>query len=67
MNIKTNVDFGHDGFKIEAEVCKDGNQWCCLAGEDLQSGIAGFGFTAAQAISDFKSSVRNEAAKGAKK
>ena len=24
---------------------KDGNQWCCLYGRDLMSGIAGFGDT----------------------
>ena len=24
---------------------KDGNQWCCLYGKDLMSGIAGFGDT----------------------
>lgn len=28
----------------------DGNQWCCLYGEDLQSGIAGFGDTPHKAI-----------------
>lgn len=31
----------------------DGNQWCALYGEDLQSGVAGFGDSAAQAMADF--------------
>jgi hypothetical protein len=29
---------------------QDGNQWCCLYGEDLQVGIAGFGDTPYLAI-----------------
>lgn len=32
---------------------KDGNQWYVLYGEDLQSGIAGFGDTLYLAILDF--------------
>lgn len=31
----------------------DGNQWCVLYGDDLQSGIAGFGKSPALAISNF--------------
>lgn len=31
----------------------DGNQWCALYGEDLQSGVAGFGDTPALAMIDF--------------
>ena len=31
----------------------DGNQWCALYGDDLQSGIAGFGDTPDKAMSDF--------------
>lgn len=31
----------------------DGNQWCALYGLDLQTGIAGFGDTPAQAMEDF--------------
>lgn len=33
---------------------RDGNQWCVLLGEDLQSGIAGFGDTPAKAMTDFE-------------
>lgn len=31
----------------------DGNQWCALYGEDLMSGVAGFGDTPADAVADF--------------
>lgn len=31
----------------------DGNQWCCLYGDNLQDGVAGFGDTPAQATEAF--------------
>lgn len=31
----------------------DGNQWCALYGDDLQSGVAGFGDTPADAMREF--------------
>lgn len=31
----------------------DGNQWCALYGKDLQSGVAGFGDSPADAFLDF--------------
>ena len=31
----------------------DGDQWCALLGEDLQSGIAGFGNTELEALAEF--------------
>jgi hypothetical protein len=31
----------------------DGNQWCALYGEDLQSGVAGFGISPQHAMWDF--------------
>lgn len=31
----------------------DGNQWCALFGDDLQSGVAGFGDSPAEAMWDF--------------
>ncbi len=34
---------------------RDGNQWCVLYGESLQSGVAGFGDSLHQAIMDFNS------------
>ncbi|AUR85540.1 hypothetical protein NVP1076O_35 [Vibrio phage 1.076.O._10N.286.51.B7] len=58
--IKAIVDFGNNGFNIECSVFKDGNKWCCLVGDNIQEGVAGFGFTPAEAISEFKVSFRNE-------
>lgn len=37
---------------------KDGNQFCILLGEDLQSGICGFGKTKQEALVDFLRAVR---------
>ena len=34
-------------------LCLDGNQWCSLYGEDLQSGVAGFGDSPAKAMEEF--------------
>ena len=34
-------------------LCIDGNSWCALYGEDLQSGVAGFGNSPAKAMEDF--------------
>ena len=34
----------------------DGNQWCAMYGEDLQSGVAGFGDSPALAMEDFDKS-----------
>ena len=31
----------------------DGNQWCALFGEDIQTGVAGFGDSPAKAMDDF--------------
>ena len=44
----------------------DGNQWCCLFGEDLQSGIAGFGNTPFEAIRNWNAEWHRpiKAAKG---
>lgn len=37
----------------------DGDQWCALYGDDLQSGIAGFGDTVALAMQDFDMAWNN--------
>jgi hypothetical protein len=37
----------------------DGNMWCALYGDDLQSGVAGFGETAEAAMRDFDSNWLN--------
>lgn len=38
---------------MRARVFADGNQWCCLYGDDLQVGVAGFGDTPQQACAEF--------------
>jgi hypothetical protein len=57
--MKITIDFGNDGMTVEAELSKDGDQWCVLAGDNLQVGIAGFGGQVWQAIAEFKSNFRN--------
>ena len=39
---------------------RDGNQWCVLLGDDLQSGIAGFGNSPSAAIADFERAMRTK-------
>ena len=36
-----------------AKIFKDGNKYCCLLGDNLQDGIAGFGETPEKACSEF--------------
>jgi hypothetical protein len=38
---------------LNPKMYPDGNQWCCLLGEDLQVGIAGFGDSPDEASRDF--------------
>lgn len=38
---------------LDCKITKDGDQWCCLFGEDLQEGIAGFGNTATEAVEEW--------------
>ena len=35
------------------KLIRDGNQWCALHGDDLQSGVAGFGDSPQAAMFDF--------------
>ena len=46
-------------YDLYATLSLDGNQWCVLAGIDLQVGIAGFGATPELAIADFKKAMAN--------
>lgn len=41
---------------LNASVVRDGNQWCVLFGDNLQSGIAGFGDSPQEATVDFHKS-----------
>jgi len=38
----------------------DGNQWCVLYGEDLQSGVAGFGESPEKAMDEFDKEWKRE-------
>lgn len=38
---------------IEPRLFIDGNKWCALRGENIQEGVAGFGDSPAEALSDF--------------
>lgn len=58
--IEVIVDFGKSGYKVPAVIGKDGVVWCCLAGENLQEGVAGFGDTPDDAVWSFKHNFRNE-------
>lgn len=40
---------------VVVSISKDGDKWCALLGEDIQSGITGFGETPEEALSDFQS------------
>lgn len=41
---------------FKPKLSRDGNQWCALLGDDLQSGVAGFGDSPAEAMLDFDKS-----------
>ncbi|HET8738066.1 MAG TPA: hypothetical protein VFM69_15855 [Pricia sp.] len=38
---------------IKPKLYQDGNQWCCLYGENIQTGIVGFGETPHKAVMQF--------------
>jgi len=40
-------------YLLRPRVFPDGNQWCALYGDDLQSGVCGFGNTPAKAADAF--------------
>ena len=45
---------------LKPKLYKDGNQWCCLYGDDLQVGITGFGDTPHKAILDWNANWHKE-------
>ena len=49
------IDFGNDGFKITAELKKDGDNWCVGIGDMLY----GYAPTPLGAIAMFKDELRN--------
>ena len=54
------IDFGHYGFKVEANLTRDGDLWCVLFGDDFHVGISGSGYSIPDAVLDFKDSVRSQ-------
>ncbi len=40
---------------LKPKLYKDGNQWCCLYGKNIQVGLAGFGDTPYKAILNWNS------------
>lgn len=52
MYINEQLDFSKFAL-LKPKLTKDGDQWCVLYGEDLQSGIAGFGDTPYKAVLDW--------------
>lgn len=52
-------------YQRPSTICKprlypDGNMWCALLGDDLQSGVAGFGETPAKAFENFDTNFMNQ-------
>lgn len=43
-------------------IFKDGDQWCCLYGENLQEGVCGFGDTPEKACAAFNAAWSTEKA-----
>ena len=51
---KLNNEYDYSLFVLlKPKIYKDGDQWCVLYGDDLQTGIAGFGDTPYLAILDW--------------
>lgn len=42
---------------IDADIYKDGDKWCCMIGENIQEGIAGFGDRPDKAISSLQREI----------
>ena len=56
MNVAAEQNEYNKFAMLKPKISIDGNQYCVLYGEDLQSGIAGFGDTLYLAILDFNKS-----------
>ena len=58
--IELTVSMGKSHVQCKAVLAQDGNQWCVLAGDNLQEGICGFGATPMQAVDNFRDDFYNE-------
>lgn len=47
---------------MRPQMFPDGNQWCCLYGDNLQAGVAGFGDTPEKAAEAFDAAWKSEKA-----
>ncbi len=47
---------------FKPKLYRDGDQWCALLGDDLQSGVCGFGESPAKAMWDFDKSWNTDVA-----
>jgi hypothetical protein len=47
------AEYMRPSVKMRPKLSIDGNQWCALYGDDLQSGVAGFGDSPNAAMYDF--------------
>lgn len=45
--------------ELTVRIFKDGNQFCALHGDDMMSGIAGFGATPKEALDEFVSELEH--------
>jgi hypothetical protein len=45
---------------LKPTLFKDGNSWCCLYGDDIITGIVGFGDTPYKSILNFNKAWHNE-------
>jgi len=45
---------------LKPKIYPDGDMWCCLYGEDIVSGVVGFGSTPLKAILDFNNSFNEK-------
>lgn len=53
QNYAYNCDRSAPHILENARVFQDGDQFCCLKGEDIQTGICGFGKTPREACTEF--------------
>ena len=51
---------------LKPKLYKDGNQWCCLYGENIMEGIVGFGDTPYKAVLKWSSAWNEEIPKPSK-
>ena len=51
--VRAGMEMQRPSVLFRPTIAADGDQWCALLGDDLQSGVAGFGDTPAKAMEAF--------------